>query len=259
VVNLAGSARGHLEGFPDFKATRLNNSRNVLTYLPPGYEESDVSYPVLYMHDGQNAYNDPKSGMGWGGWEVNLTLDDLIGKDEVEPVIVAAVDNALDREGEYVGSKKPMYADFLMAQVVPFIDKTYRTKPDKANRAVMGSSYGGVISFWLTYAYNAADYGYGSIKGWEMFSKAACLSSTFDVNNSENIKMVTEKKPIAYYLDSGSPNDNTGVTIEMRDKMITVGWTLNADLWYYLDEGAAHNEAAWRARLHIPLTYFYGK
>jgi hypothetical protein len=261
VVNLAGSGKGHLERFPAFHADRLGNDRALTLYLPPGYEESQDEYPVLYMHDGQNVYDDANSGFGNGGWEVNVAQEALLAQGLVRPFIVAALDNAgNDRKAEFVDDKKPMYADLVIGQAVPFVDATYRTLAEKAGRVLMGSSYGGIISFWITYGYDAADYGYGTATGASTFAKAGCLSPSFETYDQAFVKLVTAFKPVAYYLDSGGgPGhvDDYEDTIAMRDAMLANGWALDTDLWYWWDQDAPHNEAAWRARLPIPLKLLF--
>jgi enterochelin esterase-like enzyme len=119
------------------------------------------------MHDGQNIFGPVTSSFGTD-WSVDETADDLIKKKSIEPVIVVGIYNTSDRLKEYTpGEKGTAYMDFVVKTVKPLIDSTYRTKPDRKNTIVGGSSAGGIMSFMLVWEHA------------DVFSKAFGMSPAF--------------------------------------------------------------------------------
>jgi predicted alpha/beta superfamily hydrolase len=151
----------------------LNRKRQIRIYLPPGYASSDKRYPVLYMHDGQNLFDDATSYAG--EWKVDETLDALA-KDGKLELIVVGIDNGQEkRMSELNAWDSPRfgrgegreYMDFIVKVLKPLVDHSYRTLPDRANTAVMGSSMGGLISHYAIAQYP------------EVFSKAGVFSPAY--------------------------------------------------------------------------------
>ena len=141
--------------------------RHVIVWLPPDYENTDERYPVLYAHDGQNLF-DPYTSYIGADWGIDEALTELIESDSCKPVIVVGMYNTGDRSDEYGLSQRGRdYQRFVVNTVKPMIDSTYRTKPDRENTAVMGSSMGGLVSFLLAWNYP------------DVFQQAACLSPAF--------------------------------------------------------------------------------
>jgi predicted alpha/beta superfamily hydrolase len=143
----------------DFFIPQLNRTRKVWIYLPPDYEKSKISYPVLYMHDGQNLFDDSTSYAG--EWSVDESLNDLF-KKTVKGFIVVGINHGDSlrieeltpwKNEQYGGGKGAEYAKFVVETLKPFIDKNYRTLSDKENTGVMGSSLGGLISFYMGLKY----------------------------------------------------------------------------------------------------------
>ena len=134
----------------------LGNERNLTVYLPPGYQRSKRRYPVLYMQDGQNVFDAATSAFGVE-WGVDETAERLIRARRMEPVIVVAIDNTPDRRIEYsapIGRNRGhahAYARFLVEEVKPFIDKTYRTR--REGTAIAGSSLGANVSLYVASRY----------------------------------------------------------------------------------------------------------
>ncbi|HTR80965.1 MAG TPA: alpha/beta hydrolase-fold protein [Bacteroidota bacterium] len=237
------------------RSPALRHPRDVIIWLPPSYEKNpSKKYPVLYMHDGQNII-DPLTSFGGLDWRVDEVADSLIEARSIEEIIIVGIYNTRDREQEY--SDTPLgraYADFVVHMVKPMIDSMYRTKPDKKNTAVMGSSSGGLISFLFAWWYP------------DIFSKAGCLSSAFLVDSNKIIKEVKAyagpKKNIRIYLDNGSAGIDT-LLKPGYDKMVRVleekGYVKGKDLEYFFDKGAEHNERAWARRVWRPLVFMFGK
>jgi len=141
-----------------FSIPQLNRTRRVWIYLPPDYTTSRKRYPVLYMHDGQNVFDDLTSFAG--EWGVDETLDS-IGNHSGEMIVVAVDHGGAKRINEYCPydiekygkGEGGEYVDFLVKTLKPFIDKTYRTEKTKKNTFIAGSSMGGLISMYALLKY----------------------------------------------------------------------------------------------------------
>jgi len=117
-----------------------------------------------------------------------------------------------------------------------------------ADTAVMGSSLGGVVSFYLAWQWP------------DVFGKIACLSSTFTYRDDLLERISTEpKRKIRIYLDSGWPGDNYEATRSMRDRLIWKGYEAGSELFYLAFPEAKHDENAWAARSPIPFQFLFGK
>jgi len=226
--------------------------RDVLVWLPPSYEtDTRKRYPVLYMHDAQQIF-DPTTSTHGIDWQIDETATQLIEAGEMEEIIVVGTTCTDDRMREYSDTPAGRaYGEFIVRRLKPFIDRRYRTKPDREYTAVMGSSMGGRISFLLAWQYP------------EVFSMAGCLSSAFWGEMIRNVERAERPaQPLKFYLDSG------GIGLERilqpgNDWMLEVlrqkGFEIGRDLIWYQDPKAEHNEAAWARRAWMPLRFMFGK
>lgn len=219
----------------------------VRVYFPPGYDENTLKrYPVLYMHDGTNLFFGDEA-FGGNEWRVDENVELLHSMNLIDKVIVVGI-YAKDRMYEYTKPGYERYGDWMVNQLKPFVDARLRTLPDAQNTAVMGSSLGGVVSFFLGWHYP------------HVFGKAACLSSTFGYQDDLMDRVASEpKRNVRFYIDSGWPRDNYERTTAMRDQLLTKGYEFGKDLLYFAFPGALHNEDSWAARSHVPFQYFFGK
>jgi len=141
-----------------FLIPQLNRTRRVWIYLPPGYRHSQKKYPVLYMHDGQNVFDDLTSFAG--EWGVDEILDSISSRKK-EMIVVAIDHGGQKRINEYCPydmekfgkGEGGQYVDFLVKTLKPFIDKNYRTEKGRENTFVAGSSMGGLISMYALLKY----------------------------------------------------------------------------------------------------------
>ncbi len=157
----------------DFEIPQLNRTRRIWLYLPPDYETTEKTYPVLYMHDGQNLFDATTSFAG--EWEIDESLNELFENGD-EGIIVIGIDNGgihrLDEyspwiNAQYGGGEGDEYVDFIVETLKPFIDANFRTKPGREFTGIMGSSMGGLISM------------YAAIEHQDVFSKAGIFSPSF--------------------------------------------------------------------------------
>ncbi len=245
---IVGKADYHKDVFSPI----LNNKRDILVWLPTGYnpkKNPDKKYPVLYMQDGQNLI-DPKTSYAGKDWRVDETITKLIRQKKIKEIIVVGIYNSPDRLDEYSwGEKGQNYLKFLVTELKPFIDSVYKTMPNKNNTAIMGSSMGGLISFYAAWHYP------------DVFSMAGCMSSSFYFNNDRSIKQVEDykgpKKHIKFYIDHGEDGNIRGqrMFVELSKK----GYVIGQDIDYYYEPGGEHNERDWASRLERPLLFFFKK
>ncbi len=216
-------------------------------FLPPGYYENTLKkYPVLYMHDGHNLFFKEEAFVG-NTWRTDEVLGMLDKMNAIEEVIVVGI-HPNDRMIEYTRPGYEDYGRFLVEMLKPLIDAKYRTLTSPANTAVMGSSLGGVVSFYL---------------GWQwpdVFGMVACLSSTFAYRDDLIERVFVEpKRKLRIYLDSGWPADNYEPTRSMRDRLIWKGYRPGSELFYLAFPEAKHDENAWAARSPIPFQFLFAK
>jgi predicted alpha/beta superfamily hydrolase len=252
-IIVRGQITGTVKYHRGLKGAGLQD-RDVIVWLPPDYAtDKNTRYPVVYMHDGQNVFDPATSSFGVD-WQIDETANNLIKKKSIPPVIVVGIYNTSDRFMEYTpGKKGNAYVNFVVNTVKPFIDSTYRTKRDRKNAIVGGSSAGGIISFMIV---------------WEhprVFSKALCLSPAFKSPDSlrmnfDYVKVVAGSKKrenVFFYIDNG------GVGLESQlqpgiDEMIstlkTKGYKEQKDFVYIVDADARHSEADWAKRFPNALT-----
>lgn len=262
---------GHLERFEAFPSDQIT-PRNVDIWLPPGYAENpDKRYPVLYMHDGQNVF-DPATSYTKIDWGVDEAMTRLIETGQVREAIVVGVWNTPRRFQEYMpanaitgasfhpggdGTPIPVsdlssdgYLRFLVKELKPFVDGRYRTLAGPQDTSVMGSSMGGLIS-----AYAVAEYP-------DVFGNAGCMSTHWPVGHGIVVDYLAKKLPPPdrhrWYFDYGS----AGIDVEYGPHqqradalMKKAGYTAGNNWITRRFFGADHNEAAWRERIEVPLTF----
>ena len=215
-------------------------------YTPPGYNENPYrTYPVLYMHDGRNLFDPTETPFGQE-WQVDEAMDMLSSLSAIRRAIVIGVD-ARDRMVDYGGQGYAAYTRTMVDTILPAVQSAFRAETGPSRTAVMGSSLGGLVSFYMA---------------WErpdVFGQCACLSPSFWYENDLFDRVLCEdKRAIRIYLDSGSPADNFDVTRRMRDLLILRGYELGRDLNYLVFPGETHDERSWARRLAVPFQYMYG-
>jgi predicted alpha/beta superfamily hydrolase len=259
VLNTHDSGRGHIVKLDRVCSTALGNCRDVTAYFPPGYDApaaASRTYPVLFMHDGQNVWDDTECCYGHGGWEVNLTLDREIAAGRVAPVIVVAADATTNRSAEYAFASQAAFMAFQVNEIQPRALAKVRGN-DK--RLIGGSSFGGLVSLELAFRYPQTYVGVASFSGavWPGVSSGTGLRDRLPTIG---------KRPIAIYLDwGGDPEtnaDNATYNVEIRDLMIDLGWQSSCAfgpdaLCEHWEPDALHTEAAWRARVWRAMRFLF--
>ncbi len=224
-----------------FIMSALGRKRRIWMYLPKGYATSAKIYPVLYMQDGQNLFNEKTAAFGeWGVDECLDTLQAQTGKE----CIVVGIDNGNEkRMSEYNPFDNPKYGkgegneyvDFLVTQLKPFIDANYRTKKGPENTFIAGSSMGGMISLFAILKYPSVFGGAG------IFSPSLWISPAI-FNLADSFSTASQPR---FYLYAGSKESPSMVT-----DMEKMGDILQKKQSYIIrrvvNPLGRHNETYWR-------------
>jgi predicted alpha/beta superfamily hydrolase len=257
---------GDIQQHAQFASRILKNQRDIWVYLPPCYRRStSCRYPVFYLHDGQNVF-DAATAFGGTEWNADETAQELINRRLIEPLIIVAVGSVgEDRIHEYTptnGRLEPNgasdaksrgllrdYGRFLVHELKPFIDQTYRTRPDKDSTGLGGSSLGGLASLILSLWFP------------NTFTRIAALSPSIWWDDFVIYRIVEEideaPRSSKIWLDTGTHEEGWERAGHLRDQLIERGWRLHEDLHYKEVQGAEHAEWAWSARFEAVLRFLF--
>jgi enterochelin esterase-like enzyme len=250
----------HLIKHEQFPSRYLRNQRDLIAYLPPGYDDQPLRrFPVLYLHDGQNLFDGATSFIPGMDWHVGQTADQFISEGRVEPLIIVGIYNAgKQRLGEYTPTRMPRlgggranrYAKFLLEEVRPLVRSEYRVLDGAENTGIGGSSLGGLVSLYL------------GLRQPQVFGKIAALSPSVWWNERVILRFTTAApvQPIPrIWLDIGTREGPRIVedVERFRDVLIGKGWQPGQNLHYERVEGAEHNEAAWAQRVGPFLQFLF--
>ena len=223
-----------------FVMPQLSNKRRIWIYLPAGYANSHKHYPVMYLHDGQNIFDEYTA--AYGEWGVDESLDSLIKKGS-PACIVVGIDNGPERMKEYnpyefkefgkgAGDK---YADFLVQTLKPFIDKHYRTLPSKNTTIIAGSSMGGLISY------------YAMLKYPDVFGNGGIFSPAFwTANGIKNLTDSTGNRLTGKLFFYMGALEGDAYLNDMNDIVQKLSEKSSAMIYTVIDPDGRHNEQAWR-------------
>ena len=242
-----------------FRSRFLRNQRDLIIYLPPGYDaDPGRRFPVLYLHDGQNLFDGATSFIPGMDWHVGQTADACIDAGTVAPLIIVGMYNTKARIREYTpthvpklgGGRADRYAKFLIEEVKPFIQRNYRTTHGPENTGIGGSSLGGLVSLYV------------SLKLPHIFGRIAALSPSVWWNQRIMLRFAeaADVRPRPrIWLDIGTKEGPRIVqdVEQFRDVLLQKGWELGRDLHYERVEGAEHNEAAWAQRVGPFLQFLF--
>jgi predicted alpha/beta superfamily hydrolase len=250
---------GSVKVFPALYSPQLRNRRDVLVYLPPGYEHGACRYPVLYMHDGQNLFDEVTSYAG--EWHVDETCE-LLQHEGLEAIVVGVAnigERRLDEYGPFRsargdGGRGDAYLGFLANTLKPLIDATFRTIADREHTGIMGSSMGGLISL------------YACFKRPETFGLIGAMSPSLWFAGAEIFPFVRRSSfsPARIYLDIGTLEGGSssvdrllrdgsrrysGNVFRMHELLVAKGYQPGRDLAFVEEQGGIHQESAWARRL----------
>ncbi|SDI89392.1 Predicted hydrolase of the alpha/beta superfamily [Chryseobacterium jejuense] len=171
-----------------FYIPQLDRYRKIWAVLPYDYHTSDKSYPVLYLQDAQNLFNE---GSGFGNWEIDKKLSILAEYGRGDVIVIAIEHGSEERIKEYIfdndnvanGSEGKKYIRFITDTLKPYVDENYRTKKDRDNTGIGGSSLGALISIYSGFLYP------------EVYSKLLIFSPSLWVEPNNNFPMMSFRVP----------------------------------------------------------------
>jgi len=270
----ADSAAIHADGatgdlrLHEFPSRIFRNTRYLRVWLPPGYDDianQGRQYPVLYLNDGQNLFETSTAFAGVE-WRVDETADRLIHEGVVPPMIVVGIDNAgKDRFREYMPhrSMNPMilrvqgryYPDFLMKEVMPFIEYNYRVATGAENTGLGGSSLGGLIALYTAMVRP------GAIGRLLVESPSLWVSNRQAIKESREVRIWPERIFLGVgTAEAASPTSSRTVVDDVRELAAVIRRAVLSEkrLRLVIQDGATHNEAAWAERFPEALQFLFG-
>ena len=260
---------GTLKVLPALRSPQLGNRRDLLVWLPPSYGQGDARYAVLYVHDGQNLFDEATSYAG--EWQVDETMQAL-SQEGVQAIVVGIPNAGEQRPCEYSpfadwpeqDGRGEAYLAFVVDTVKPLIDRDFRTLADRAHTGIMGSSLGGLISLFAFF--HCA----------QVFGLAGAISPAFEPTPQEMLGYVEQAPfvPGRVYMDVGTREAASGPrqtreeqaesraylasVRQMRDVLLRKGYRRGTDLCYLQERGGIHHESAWARRLPGAIKFLLG-
>jgi enterochelin esterase-like enzyme len=263
-----------VERLEGFASGVLGNTRDIDIYLPPGYGERAAAgerYPVLYANDGQDM----------GALGLKPTLERLLAEGTIPPVMVVAIP-AYDRLQEYgtvagpnadsMGTRAGLYARFVLEEVMPRVEASYRVRAGPEHTAIVGASLGGLSAFDLAWAHPDRFGIVGVFSGsfwWRSDDTSAAARQ--DSRIMHRVVRDTPGKPaLRMWFEAGTRDetadrDGNGVidaiqdTTELMDALAAKGYAVGEDMVYVQVEGGYHNQGTWAQALPGFLTWAFGQ
>ena len=245
-----------------FKSKNLPDERDVIVYVPPGYDdEPERSYPVLYLHDGQNLFDGRTSFVKGRTWMVREHADEAIKAGEIEPLVIVGIYNTGDRRlAEYTheynwqmgGGEADKYGDLLTRELMPWIASQYRVRQDRESTGLGGSSLGGLVSLYL------------GMRHPDAFGRLALLSPSVWWNHKSILGYLNEHAPQLWerpqvWLDVGDrEGQRTLRDVEQLARRLKAnGWRPGETLHFEKVLGGTHDEASWAGRVSPMLKFLF--
>ena len=250
----------------ELRSRIFGNTRLLRVWLPPDYDGwGATQYPVLYLNDGQNLF-DPATAFAGVHWQVGETATRLFAEKKIQPLIIVGIDNTgKNRVREYVPYKsremkmlQPLgasYPDFLRREVMPLIEDRYAVLKGPENTGLGGSSLGGLIAL------------YTQLVAPGVFGRLLIESPTLLVANRKILAECRKFRVWAsrVYLgigtrETGDAEKDKKIVNDVRDLGVVLreSGLDETRLRVRIEEGAAHNEAAWAARFPEALEFLFG-
>ncbi|MBZ0271720.1 alpha/beta hydrolase [bacterium] len=256
---------GHVHIIRDFFSIPEGYNRTIRIYTPNAYDaEPDRRFPVLYFQDGQNAFAHPESAV-YHTWCANDVIERLAAEGATEPWIIVAIDHGVQRFEEYspwddyavgVQGRGSYYTDFLVNHLVPYIDATYRTRPEPQWRGTIGASLGGLISLFVGWRHPDVFGRVGGVSPSLMWCQGWMFSSWKEHS----------RKWTRIYLDAGENErvDWAGVDLDygntvrnFHDHLRSIGYAAH-EVHMVIEPHGNHHEIDWQRRLPEALRWLLG-
>ena len=248
------------------------NIRNLRVWLPANYfapVNRAKHYPVLYMQDGQNLFDEATA--QFHEWKFDETVQFLTGSMRIHPMIVVGIDSTPRRANEYLpypdANNKDLgkyetqdvhgkqYGDFVIGEVMPLIEKKYRVLTGAHNTGIGGAGYGGAVALYAVLTHPGV-FGKALIE-----SPSLAIGSGQLLKDAENANQFPEKM----YIGVGSAEDTDEKAsaknveaVQELEKILRGKGLGEAKLRVVVEQGAKANETAWSKRLQNALLFLYG-
>ena len=252
----------------EFRSRIFRNSRLLRVWLPPEYGSDfsqQVRYPVLYLNDGQNLFDSATSFIGVE-WGVDETADRLIREGVIPPMIIVGMDNAQARRAKeylpYITPELPdktvngkNYPRFLVEEVMPFIEGTYRVRNGPEFTSLGGSSLGALITLYTVMAKPG------------VFGRVLLESPSLFVSERKVLRQtkLAQAWPQRMFVAIGTnETERERHRQAVIDDVLTLEHHLRAAglgedrLKVVIDPGARHSEGEWAKRLPDAMTFLFG-
>ncbi|MFT4938303.1 MAG: putative alpha/beta superfamily hydrolase [Paraglaciecola sp.] len=237
-----------------FYLDRLDRERSVRLYLPPNYASSDKTYPVVYMHDGQNLFDDASAFLS--EWGIDESLN-LLATEKGLELIVVGIDNGGEKRmnelspwpnKRFGAAEGREYMDFITEVVKPYIDTNYRSKPERQHTAIMGSSMGGLISHFAIHEYP------------QVFSKAGIFSPSYWYSqqvfeHTRTARAAADAK--LYIMYGGNEGDGMIGDVSKMQRQLKFQGHPRQNMLFKRVEGGEHNETFWRAQFPAAIEWLF--
>lgn len=245
-----------------FRSRHLPDARDVIVYLPPGYDaEPERWYPVLYMQDGQNLFDPDTSFIKGRTWEMGEQADEAIEAGEVEPLIIVGIYNAGDRRlAEYTherdwqrgGGEADRYGLLLTEDLMPWIARCYRVRAGRASTGLGGSSLGGLVTLYL------------GLRLAHVFGRLGVLSPSVWWNHKSVLGYLNERAPQIWerpriWLDVGEREGHRTLrdTETLARRLRANGWIAGETLQFERVPDGTHDEVSWARRVKPMLRFLF--
>jgi predicted alpha/beta superfamily hydrolase len=256
---------GCINSIAAFSGTRVSCG----VWLPPGYDDTGNGgrrYPVLYLNDGQNLFEAATSFTGIE-WQVDETAERLIREGAVPPMIIVGIDNTgEERLREYMPHRSmhprmlrvqgKYYPDFLMKEVMPFVEGNYRVASGPENTGFGGSSLGALIALYTVIARP------GVIGRLLLESPSLWASGRRSIKESRSVRIWPERIFLAVgTAETGSAEQSRTVVDDVRELAAIMRRAVLSEkrLRLVIEDGAGHNETAWAERFPEALQFLFGQ
>lgn len=238
----------------DFYMPQLDRYRRIWVYFPPGYDSTTMRYPVIYMHDGQNLFDNLTAYSG--EWGVDETLNRLASLGYRVPLVIGIDNGGIARinemspwqNPEYGGGEGDAYIDFIASTLKPWVDSTFRTHTGSAGTALAGSSLGGLISCYGTLKYPGVFGRCGALSPAYWFVKDSLLSAFGTLSNKDYFRI---------YQNSGTLEEEKNIQLlgQMESALLQ---TFSCDVHTTFIEGGQHDEQTWQQDFGQAYLWLFG-
>ncbi len=229
------------------EAPQLETQKKIWVYVPSSYENSEKAYSVIYMHDAQNLFDAETSYVG--EWKIDEYLDSISDNRAIIVGIEHGNEKRMDeltpyRNEKHGGGKGDAYLNFIINSLKPQIDSRYRTLKDARHTSILGSSLGGLMSF------------YAVIKYPQFFGNAGVFSPSFWFNDA--IYKLVEKSKIPknsrfYFLVGTEESEETVPDANRMISLLQRKGVKPENITSKIVKGGKHNEEFWSS--HFPDAY----